>query len=227
MSYIERLISMTANKMVVFAPHPDDETLACGGTIMRRIREGYDVHIVVMTDGRHSHDIVLGLQEPSTETIAKVRTAEFSEATKVLGVNPKNLVLLEFEDDRLSQHITEAKAKTVQILHRIRPVEVYVPYREDSNEDHRATYEIVRSSFDKTNLLTKMYEYPVWNRNPPHSGLKVIVVDVHKELARKTEALFKYDSQISKRFPQQEKPILGRDFVNTFLSDTETFYAAE
>jgi LmbE family N-acetylglucosaminyl deacetylase len=227
MSYIERLISMTASKIVVFAPHPDDETLACGGTIMRRIREGYDVHIIVMTDGRHSHNLVLGLQEPSTETIAKVRTAEFSEATRVLGVDPKNLVLLEFEDNRLSQHMTEAKARTVQILQRIRPVEVYVPYREDSNEDHRATYEIVRSSFDETNLLTKMYEYPVWNRNPPHSGLKVIVVDVHNELARKTEAIFKYDSQISKRFPHQKKPILGRDFVNTFLSDTEIFYAAE
>jgi len=218
---------MTANKMVVFAPHPDDETLACGGTIMRRIREGYDVHIVVMTDGRHSHDLVLGIQEPSTETIAKMRTTEFNEATKVLGVNPKNLVLLEFEDNRLSQHMTEAKARIVQILRQIRPVEVYVPYREDSNEDHRATYEIVRSSFDESNLLTKMYEYPVWNRNPPHSGVKVIVVDVHRELARKTEAIFKYDSQISKRFPHQEKPILGRDFVNTFLSATETFYAAE
>jgi LmbE family N-acetylglucosaminyl deacetylase len=227
MFYIERLSSMTANKMVVFAPHPDDETLACGGTIMRRIRKGYDVHIVVMTDGRHSHDLVLGLQEPSTETIAKVRTAEFSEATRVLGVNPKNLVLLEFEDNKLSQHMKEAKTRTVQILQRIRPVEVYVPYRDDSNEDHRATYKIVRSSFDETNLLTKMYEYPVWNRNPPHSGLKVIVIDVHNELARKREALSKYDSQISKRFPHQEKPILGRDFVNTFLSDTETFYAAE
>jgi LmbE family N-acetylglucosaminyl deacetylase len=194
---------------------------------MRRIREGYDVHIVVMTDGRHSHDLVLGIQEPSTETIAKMRTTEFNEATKVLGVNPKNLVLLEFEDNRLSQHMTEAKARIVQILRQIRPVEVYVPYREDSNEDHRATYEIVRSSFDESNLLTKMYEYPVWNRNPPHSGVKVIVVDVHKELARKTEAIFKYDSQISKRFPHQKKPILGRDFVNTFLSDTEIFYAAE
>ena len=41
---------------MVFAPHPDDETLGCGGTVVKLRRAGVDVHIVFMTDGRHSHD---------------------------------------------------------------------------------------------------------------------------------------------------------------------------
>jgi LmbE family N-acetylglucosaminyl deacetylase len=36
--------------MVVFAPHPNDETLACGGTIIKRLREGFNVYIILMTD---------------------------------------------------------------------------------------------------------------------------------------------------------------------------------
>jgi hypothetical protein len=40
---------------VVFAPHPDDETLGCGGTIVRKIRAGARVRLVVMTDGGSSH----------------------------------------------------------------------------------------------------------------------------------------------------------------------------
>lgn len=218
---------MIGNKMVVFASHPDDETFACGGTIIRRIQDGYDVHVVVMTDGRHSHDIGLGLQEPSPAIIAKIRARELSEATEILGVDPKKVVLLGFEDTKLRQHMAAAKERTVQILHQIWPVEVYVPYREDGHEDHRATYEVVMESVNEANLQSKMYEYPVWNWKPPLSGLKVVVVDVHKELARKMEAIFKYQSQISKCFPKQEKPFLSGDFVKIFCSGSEKFYTME
>jgi LmbE family N-acetylglucosaminyl deacetylase len=218
---------MIGNKMVVFAAHPDDETFACGGTIIRKIQDEYDVHVVVMTDGRHSHDIALGLQEPPPAIVAETRARELSEATRILGVDPEKVVLLGFEDTKLRQHMATAKERTVQILHQTRPVEVYVPYREDGHEDHRATYEVVMESVDEINLPTKLYEYPVWNWKPPVSGLKVVVVDVHKELARKMEAISKYQSQISKCFPKQEKPVLSDDFVKMFCSGIEKFYTME
>jgi hypothetical protein len=44
MSFAEDLNNMIDRRMIVFSPHPDDETLACGGTIIRKIREGYDVY---------------------------------------------------------------------------------------------------------------------------------------------------------------------------------------
>ncbi|GAH34396.1 unnamed protein product, partial [marine sediment metagenome] len=37
-------------KIVVFAPHPDDEIFGCGGSILKWMDEGYDVHIVYVTD---------------------------------------------------------------------------------------------------------------------------------------------------------------------------------
>lgn len=217
----------TRNNMIVFAPHPDDETLACGGTIIKKIEEGFDVYVTVMTDGRHSHDVTLGLAEPSPETIAEMRVIEFSEATRVLGVNPSNLILLGFEDGKLREQISEARERTVRILREVRPVEIYIPYRDDANEDHRTTYEVVAGSVRATDPLPKMYEYSVWNGKIPRPGLKVFVIDIHWELGRKMEAISKYKSQISTCFPKQEKAVLSEEFVNMFRSEKETFYTKE
>jgi LmbE family N-acetylglucosaminyl deacetylase len=213
--------------MIVFAPHPDDETLACGGTIVKKIGEGFDVYVVVMTDGRHSHDVTLGLAEPSPQTIAKIRATEFKEATRVLGVNPSNLILLGFEDGKLREHMSEARERTVRILHEVRPVEIYVPHRDDANEDHRTTHEIVAGSVREAHLRSKTYEYSVWNGKVPRPELKVFVMDIHGELRRKMEAISKYKSQISKYFPKQEKAVLSKEFVKMFSSETETFYTKE
>lgn len=213
--------------MIVFAPHPDDETLACGGTIIKKLGEGFDVYVTVMTDGRHSHDVTLSLAEPSPETIAEIRATEFSEATRVLGVNPSNLILLWFEDGKLREHMSDARERTVRILREVRPVEIYVPYRDDANEDHRTTYEIVASSVKEADLLPKMYEYSVWNGKIPRPGLKVFMIDIHGELGRKMEAISEYKSQISKFFPKQEKAVLSEEFVNMFRSESETFYTKE
>jgi len=218
---------MIDEKMIVFAPHPDDETLALGGTIIRRLQEGSNVHIVLMTDGRHSHDLILGMNEPSPEQIARIRTAEFKEATMILGVNPENKLLLGFEDTKLGQHVTEAKKIVVEVLLKISPSEVYVPYRSDGTEDHRATYEIVRDSITRTNTHPRIFEYPVWDGKIPQHGLKIQTVDVSRELAKKKEAVSKYKSQISKCFPKQKKAVLSKDFVKMFCSEIETFYTEE
>jgi LmbE family N-acetylglucosaminyl deacetylase len=218
---------MIDRKIIVFAPHPDDETLACGGTIVKKIQEGYEVHVVVMTDGRHSLDLVLGLKEPPPEAIAKIRAKEVKEATTILGVQSDNLILLGFEDSNLKQYVAKAKERTIQILDEIRPVEVFVTYRDDDSEDHRAAYRIVKDSIKEVNLSTRLHEYPVWGGKVPSPGLKVLVMNVNKELGTKKEALSRYKSQISKCFPKQKKAVLSEDFVKSFCSDSETFYAEE
>ncbi|MEZ6086390.1 MAG: PIG-L family deacetylase [Phycisphaerae bacterium] len=44
-----------SKRAIVFSPHQDDEVLGCGGTIIKKIEQGADVHIVFMTNGRRSH----------------------------------------------------------------------------------------------------------------------------------------------------------------------------
>ena len=73
--------------MIFFAPHPDDESLGCGGTIIRRLREGYSVKLVVMTDGSHSHSTVLNIHdEPTPTELARIRKQELLNAVNILGI---------------------------------------------------------------------------------------------------------------------------------------------
>jgi len=61
-------------KIVVFAPHPDDETWGCGGTIAKKLREGYEILIVVMTDGRYAFKKVLGIDsDPTPEELKEIK----------------------------------------------------------------------------------------------------------------------------------------------------------
>jgi LmbE family N-acetylglucosaminyl deacetylase len=215
---------MNQKKVIVFALHPDDETLGCGGTIVKEVQKGRKVYVVLMTDGRHSHDLVLGLREPPPEKIARIRAKEFGEDTKILGIPSANLIHLRFEDSKLTQHTQEAKEKTLRILCEIEPVEIYVPYRNDGSEDHCATYEIVKESILEAKLHVTVFEYPMWNRETP-TGLKVHSTNIRDQLKRKLEAISKYKSQTSKCFPNQKEPVLNEDFVKISTSDTETFYA--
>ena len=71
-------------KIIVFAPHPDDETLGCGGTIAKRIVEGYEVIIVIMTDGRHSYLEMLGIdKDPTPNELKEIRKEEVKRATRI------------------------------------------------------------------------------------------------------------------------------------------------
>ena len=73
-----------AKTTVIFAPHPDDEILACGGTIAKKVKEGQEVYIVIMTDGRNSHLNVLGIAvNPTPEEVAKIRKEEAKRAAHI------------------------------------------------------------------------------------------------------------------------------------------------
>src|SRR5215831_15255807 len=65
---------------VVVAPHPDDETLGCGGTVVIKKQLGATVRVLMMTDGAASHP---GLIDP--EELAAIRAGETRAAVQVLG----------------------------------------------------------------------------------------------------------------------------------------------
>lgn len=78
--------SSLKERVVVFAPHPDDETLACGGTIAKSVHQGDDVYIVIMTDGRNSHRGVLGIEKnPTPEEIGVIRNNEGRQLLRYWG----------------------------------------------------------------------------------------------------------------------------------------------
>ena len=53
-------------RIIVFAPHPDDETFGCGGLIPKRLSENYEVSVVVLTDGKYAYQVLFGIDsEPN------------------------------------------------------------------------------------------------------------------------------------------------------------------
>src|SRR6478735_4929719 len=80
-----RRISFTGgDRILVLAPHPDDETLGCGGIIPLHLRAGHDVRIAIVTDGRLSR--AGGLD---AETMVAVRAREAQNAIGVLRCENK------------------------------------------------------------------------------------------------------------------------------------------
>ena len=84
------LMPQRGQRVLVFSPHPDDESIGIGGYITQSIENGANVEIVLVTNGDF-HD---NEQE---------RYAEFKKATQILGVPESNLVFLGFPDGKLDE----------------------------------------------------------------------------------------------------------------------------
>jgi LmbE family N-acetylglucosaminyl deacetylase len=224
---------MNTSKAIFFSPHPDDETLACGGTIAKKIIEGNEVFIVVMTDGRHAFSKLLGITtSPSPDKLQQIRKQELVSALGILGVPKGNLLFLDFEDGTLEESLRAAEKRVTQIIKAILPTEVYFPYAQDDHQDHRATNSIVKNSLACTGFKVKTLEFSVYTK-----GLRlrravdllvntfkhnVIRVDVSEFLPLKRKAIAEFKSQISIINRGQKRPILGN--VERYVKTEEVFY---
>lgn len=219
-------------KVIVFAPHPDDETWGCGGTIAKRISEGYDVLVVVMTDGRYAFLKMLGIdKDPAPEELKEIRKEEAKRATKILGVPEKNLIFLEFIDGTLQENMEEAERKVMDILQKHKPTEVYFPYKNDSHPDHQAAYKIVKNSLAKLGLQIKEYQYSILHKYARFGPIidrvlsifkrNMVKVDISAFLPVKEMAAKEFKSELATISHRQRNPIT-KD-VKKFLREKEVF----
>lgn len=220
-------------RIVVFAPHPDDETFGCGGTIAKKIKEGYEVIIVLVTDGRYAFSKLLGIEsDPTPIQLKEIRKEEVKRATKILGVKEKNLFFLDFEDGSLYKHEKELQEKIIEILKKTNPVEVYFPYEKDSHPDHRAVNRVVRDSIRRLGLKTMKYKYSVgqkYGRIGPLIDIflnlfkkNMIWNDISEFLPTKRAAIEEFKSEISIISRSQKRPLMRK--IGKFLKNKEIFY---
>ena len=129
----------------MFAPHPDDETFGCGGTIAKKISEGHHVLIVIMTDGRYALFKVSGItSDPPPEQIKEIRRKELKRAVSHLGVSENNLIFLDFVDGTLAKNEEEAEEKVLKNI----PSHLEMPRRIDWNAVKRA-YDIKPRNYEE------------------------------------------------------------------------------
>jgi len=227
---------------LVFSPHQDDETLGCGGTILRMTDGGVRVVVVYMTDGRQSHS-----HRMDGDVLAALREEEARDACRILGVNAGDVHFLRHVDGQLEAHREAAVAQVLFWLEEVRPTRVLVPYQGEPPADHRVTFEIVRDALLRGGgLEVDVWEYPVWfwhhwpwvglrQRRPPGSrpvlrntrrtrlGVRLLTdfrwaVDVRGVLERKRTALEAHRSQMSRLEANSRWPTLHDVAEGAFLA---------
>jgi LmbE family N-acetylglucosaminyl deacetylase len=157
-------------KIIVFAPHPDDECFGAGGSILKWLEEGHDLHIIWFTDGRAGYRVARERGELedceatriSEDELAKRRLAEADAAGDFLGVKKKNRHFLKFYDQELKNHINEAVELIKDI---VKDADRFViPSASNNHPDHQATHDIAIKVAKELNLNSiEFYVYALYN----------------------------------------------------------------
>jgi LmbE family N-acetylglucosaminyl deacetylase len=231
---------------LVVAPHPDDETLGCGVTIMRKLDAGTPVKVVIATDGRHSsHSKVI-----SPEQLVEIRHAEALQATRRLGLEPRDVVFLDLHDQDLENSQPELSDRLAAVVDHFRPEELLVSSVLDHHPDHRVIGQVVRQMVASGAVPCRVAEYPMgfWRSIPwpvrprPRwggvgatawsfaSGLVTTVAELRPELVstdgyldRKRHVLDAYASQLTNLTGEPNWWTLDEPFLAHFLGRYEVF----
>lgn len=232
-------------RVVVFAPHPDDEILGCGGTIAKKLRQGCNISIVYMTDGRNCLTQFGIHSQPSPAEIKEIRKKEAQRATKIIGINQEDLIFLDIEDGSLARNETTAQKKIAEILTENCPSEVYLPTEIEYHTNHRTTNRLVRNTVKQLHLQPLEYQYAIaWlpplsfvrfipSRNLRNAimtrvlGCNMESVEISDFIHLKEAALREFDSQFDIVSQKQRKPALSASFVRPFLEDKEEFFTTK
>ena len=145
---------------IVFAPHPDDESLGCGGMIAIKRALGQEIRVIFVTDGAFSTDT-------SRKTaIAFQRQQEATQALAELGVDRQCITFLNYPDGALHELLPPEQAQLIRefqtILAPYSQVEVFVPHHHDRHPDHEATYHLVKAALENFPGTAQLWQYPIW-----------------------------------------------------------------
>lgn len=186
-------------KILVIAPHADDETLGMGGTLARFAREGHEVTVAVVTGhGEGSHPLW------PRSTWDAIR-GEARRAMSILGV--EDLVFEEVPAVLVAEEpVWKLNQVTNALVQRIQPDALYVPFPFDLHKDHREIFHSLsvawRPSSQTGRGIREVYCYETqsethWNIPYVEAGfLPNCWVDISETLEAKLEALACYESQI-------------------------------
>lgn len=172
---------MPAQRILVLAPHTDDGEFGCGGTISRYIDQGAQVTYVAFSSCEES--LPPGYEH---DTLIK----EVRAATKALGINPADLILLNFPVRRFPEFRQAILEEMVKLNHQIAPDLVILPSTNDTHQDHNVIAAEGFRAFKKSTMLG--FEVP-WNNLTFHTSCFVRLEQKH--LDTKIKALSFYESQ--------------------------------
>lgn len=182
--------------ILIIAPHPDDEVLGCGGSIVQHAAGGRRVHVAFLSSGERG---VPGVLE---EDAAVLREGEARQAAGVLGVREEDLRFLRLPDGGFDPCDAEQFRVVLTLLRGLRPAVVYLPHAADRSFDHHQAHRLSwralemsgsrnYASAGEPHWVPTVLGYEVWEP----LGRPALLVDIGAVADRKEQALACYSSQ--------------------------------
>lgn len=188
---------MISNKVaVVISPHPDDETLGCGGTLLRLLEKDYSLHWILVTTAEG------GDYSPEYVQKQQVQIHNVCRAYPFCSLKWMKYVTSEMEMIPLKEIIT----KMVAIISEIRPELVFLPHPADAHSDHRIIFSASTSALKPMNMhkfgVKRILSYetlsetdaavPVQN----NSFCPTILVNIERTIERKIKIMNLYETEL-------------------------------
>ncbi len=191
--------SLATSKIMILSPHPDDESLGCGGLIAACCAAGTPPIVVMLTDGAASHPESF---DYPPDSLTALRQQEALAAVQILGLPPENLVFLGYPDAALPVNgldFAEAVGRMAAIAAAQACQIIIGPWAQDPHADHMAGASMAQTLAAQLGL--PLWSYPVWGwLIPPETALPMgettgFRLDISEFLPTKQAAIAAHRSQ--------------------------------
>jgi LmbE family N-acetylglucosaminyl deacetylase len=191
--------------VLVIAPHPDDETLGCGGTLLRHLNEGDDVHWLIVTSVLEEDGWAPNYVAEKNKQIDLVNANYGFLGKHQLGFPAAGLDALPF------RQIVEAIEK---VINAVCPTTLYIPSGYDAHTDHQIVFSATTASakWFRAQSIKEIYSYETLSETNFSFADKAfdpnVFVNITDYLEKKCDILTQYSTEISEHpFPRSEKAV--------------------
>lgn len=165
---------LPANKVVVIAPHQDDEAIGCGGTVLKHVKNGGRLEIIFCT-----HD-------------TQSRMEEAKQAAKILGSKISHF--LQFDNKILYKQTDALSESFTKLFLRIEPDVIFLPFAIDNHPSHIAISKAFVKAYKQKAVKSLVYAYSIWTTLIPN-----VISDISDVWPEKQKAIECYKSQLAGR----------------------------
>lgn len=211
------------SRVVILAPHPDDEILGCGGLLQKLSKLQRNIVLIAVTNGTKSHpDSTLYTEDH----LNQIRPAESKAALEVLDIQNIQRIALNLKDGAIAISHAEFYAKLEQLLE---PNDILVTtYEKDGHPDHEHSAYVVSQICKKYQL--KYYQVLIWTwhwaapNNAQIEWEQAYRLDLDSnELEMKHRAIQCFKSQLEIDSSTGQAPILSSEAVDRILMPYEVY----